>query len=102
MKSTGYATTTTRAKKGDKYRSGEALSLAFNYEDGGFTTGDYAETFKTINVLYNKQGVKSYFYADIDLKFEDGEVTPLLLDVRRFQCPTPAEVAQIAANPPDA
>lgn len=102
MRLSGYATTTTtRAKKGDKYSGAEALHLQFNYVDGGDQTGDYTETFRTINVLYNKQGLKNYFYADLDLKFTDGMVDILFSDVRKFQCPTPQEIAQIVANPPD-
>ncbi|SPO21931.1 uncharacterized protein UTRI_01918_B [Ustilago trichophora] len=103
MRMSGYATTTTtRAKKGDKYTGGEALQLQFNYDaDGGMQAGDYTESFRTINVLYNKQGLKNYFYADLDLRFDAGMVDLLFSDVRKFQCPTPQEVAQIAANPPD-
>lgn len=104
MRTTGYATTTTtRAKKGDKYTGGEALQLQFNYDNSpdARQSGDYSESFQTINVLYNKQGLKNYFYADLDLQFQDGMVQILFSDLRKYQCPSPQEVAQIAANPPD-
>ncbi len=106
MRMSGYATTsTTRAKKGDKYTGSEALQLQFNFQDGApaqLGYGNYEESFRTVNVLYNKQGLKNYFMANIDVKFQDGDLTPIVADTRWFQCPTAEEARQIAANPPDA